>query len=458
MKKLAILFLILVVALFVAPGVIGFKVQGQYQDMITEMQLNGLEVVSDNYRRGWFGSRAETKFKVPMPSEVKGSDFEFAMVNEIVHGPLSPDGGMVLAAMDTSFEIDDQALFPGEENTVLRTYVGLDGSGKTLITIPALKLAGKPGRPEIQFSGADGSMLFDTGLSQFKMDLKMPGFWVSGEKGESLKFTELELSSSSKAGLFSLFLGSGEFKIKQIAFNNPKNGVVVQIDAVSVSGETSESDGKLALAANYALDAVKVNETVYGPAQFEIEFGNISAQVAAKLQKEMREMRGLKLTKEQESMAMLNLLLGAAPDLLHANPNMKVKRLFVKTPDGDIDGNLAVAANGLQWSEIGNLQAVLKKIDADAAISVPEKLFRIVMELQAKASLVKQIEQRKKLGHEIATPSEEEMDQLGKEMAGQQLEILLQQELVKREGSNISTQAKLGDGLLSVNGKTVPLR
>jgi predicted ATP-dependent protease len=101
---------------------------------------------------------------------------------------------------------------------------------------------------------------------------------------------------------------------------------------------------------------------------------------------------------------------------------------------------------------------VLKKIEADAAISVPEKLFKVVMEFQAKASLVKQINQRKKLGHDITEPSKEEMDQLGKEMAGQQLDFLLQQELVKREGTNISSQAKLGDGLLSVNGKTVPLR
>jgi hypothetical protein len=137
---------------------------------------------------------------------------------------------------------------------------------------------------------------------------------------------------------------------------------------------------------------------------------------------------------------------------------MAIKRLFVKTPEGDIDGTLSIASNGLQWKDIGDFRTVLKKLEADAAITMPEKIFKLVVELQAKAALVQQIQQRKKLGHNIATPSKQEIENLGKEMAAQQLEVLLQQEFVKREGTIISTQAKLGDGLLSVNGKTIPLK
>jgi uncharacterized protein YdgA (DUF945 family) len=421
------------------------------------MQQSGIEVVSDEYRRGWFGSSSKTKFRLAMPAEAKGGSFEFIMLNDIIHGPLSPDGGLTLASIGTSFMVDDKALFPGEENKVMQTNVGLDGSGKTVIAIPAMKLADKPGRPEIQFSGADGTVLFDTDLRQFEMDLKMPQFWVGGDKGETLKITEVELKSSSKAGLYSLFLGNGNFLVKQVEFSNPKKEVAVKIDAINISGDTRESDGNLAFTASYAVDAVKVNDVAYGPAQFEMEFANISAEVVSKLQKEIQEMQALKLTKEQESMAVMNLMLGAGPDILKADPKMAIKRLFVKTPDGDIDGTLSIAANGLQWKDIGNFKSVLKKLKADAAITVPEKIVNVVMEMQAKAAMARQIEQRKKLGHEIAEPSIEEMNQLVKQMAGQQLEFFLQQELVKREGKNISTKAKLSDGLLSVNGKTVPL-
>ncbi len=457
MKKLAILFSILVAALFVAPGVIGFKVQGKHQEFISRMQQNGFEVISDDYNRGWFGAQSITEFKLALPSGADGESFTFAMLNDIVHGPLSPDGGLVLASIGTSFQVADKALFPKDENTVIQTTIGLDGSGETRITIPPLKLAGKPGRPEIQFSGADGVLLFDAGLTQASIDLSMSGLWVGGENGEGLRFTEVTLNSKSKAGLLGMFLGSGKFKIEQVDFNNPKKGVAVKIDAISFSGDTKEDGGNLIFNANYSVDAVRVNDVVYGPAQFELGIENIPAEVAAKLQKSMQDVRSQGLSKEHESMAMMSLLIGAGPDLLKANPKMTIKRLFVKTPDGDIDGNLSIAANGLQWGEIGDLQAVLQKIEADAALSLPEKLLKAVMKMQAKVAIAQQIEQRKQMGQEITEPSKDELDKLGQEMVEQQLAFLLQQELVKRDGANISSNARLGGGMLSVNGKTVPL-
>ncbi len=457
MRKIAILFSVLVAALFIAPGLIGFKVQGQYQEMIAGIKQSGLEVVEDKYERGWFGSQAEVKFKLARPSGAPGDPIEITMHNDIVHGPLSPNGGLALASMGTSFMIDGDALFPGEENKVIHTDIGLDGMGQSIVAIPALKLAGKPGRPEIQFSGVDGVMSFDVGLSQIDVDLKMPGLWVGGENGENLNFTEVVLNSNSQSGLFGLLMGKGRFMVKQLEFNNPKRGVAVKIDSIDFSGNTSEDQGKLAFNANYLIDAVSVNSVVYGPVRFELGFANIPAEVVARVQKGIQEIKGQGLSQEQQSMAAMSLIFEAGPELLQANPKVEIQRLFVKTPDGDIDGNLSIAANGLKWDEIGNFQTVLKKLDADAAITLPEKLFRMAAEMQAKAALLRQIEQRKKMGQEIETPSEEELDSMRKEMAQQQLDFLLQQELVKREGANISTQAKLSAGLLSVNGKTVPL-
>jgi uncharacterized protein YdgA (DUF945 family) len=458
MKKLAILVLILVVALFVTPGLIGFKVQSGHQQIIAGMQQNGFTVVSDNYRRGWFGAQSKTEFELAMPSGVKGKSFAFTMIGDIVHGPLSPDGGLVLASIETSFQVDGKALFPEDENAVLISNIGLNGEGKTVISIPALKFAGKPGRPEIQFSGVDGVVLFDVGLTHATADIKMPGLWVGGEKGESLQFTDVTLNSDSKAGLLGMFLGSGRFNIKQIDFKNPENNVAINIDAISVSGDSSEEGGNLIFDANYAVNAVTVNGTVYGPAQLELGIENIPAEVAAKLQKELQRVRSLKLTQEQEGMAVMSMMVGAAPDLLKANPKMTINRLFVKTPDGDIDGKFSIASNGLQWNEITNIQTVLQKLEADAAISLPEKLLKAVMGMQAKVALMRQIEQRKKMGHEITVPSKEELDKLSEEMVEKQLTFLLQQEMAKRDGTVISSNAMLSGGLLSVNGKTIPLQ
>ena len=457
MKKLAILFSILVLALFIAPGLIGFKAQSEYQEIISGMQQAGIEVTGSDYQRGWFGSQAETEFKLNLPPDAAAAELKISMHSDIVHGPLSPDGGLALASIGTYFKTDGKALFPEEENKILNTRIGMDGNGKTLITIPALKFVGEPGRPEIQLSGADGELVFDTGFTQLDIDLTIPELWLGGADGESFRVTGVTLGSKFKAGTSGLRLGNGKLGIKQIDFVNPKNGVAVKIDAINLYGDTREDGDNLAFTANYSIDAIAVNDAGYGPAEISLEFENIPATVAARLQKGIREVRSKKLSQEQQGMAMMSLLMGAGPELLKANPRLAIKRLFVKTPDGDIEGSLSIASDGLLWSEIDNIQSILKKLNADASIRLPEKLLRPLLEAQAKQSIIQHIEMRNKMGESVDMPSAEEIQTLGQDLVEQRLGDLLQQGVLVRDGTYLSSAAKLGGGLLSVNGKTIPL-
>ncbi len=458
MKKLAILFSVLVLVLFIIPGVIGFKAQSRYQDIISGLERNGLEVTSSNYQRGWFGASADTEFKLTMPSDVDTKQLNFSMHSDIIHGPLSSEGGFAMATIGTSFQVDGEALFPQDKNKILNTKIGLDGNGKTVITIPALKFAGEPGKPEIQFSGADGEVLFDIGFTQLDMNLDIPEIWVGGTDGESLRITKITLGSNSKQGLSNLRLGSGTLGIRQIDFVNPKNDLEVKIDAISLYGDSKGDGDNIVFSANYSVNALAVNDAHYGPAELSIEIGNIPAAVVAKLQQGIQEVRGKKLPQDQQAMAMMALLMGAAPDILKADPKLEIKRLFVKTPYGDIDGNLSVATDGLEWGEVGNIRALLNKLNADASIRLPEKLLQSMLEAQARQSVVQHIEMRKNAGESVDMPSEEELQNMGQEMVKQRLDDLLRQGILVRDGDYLTSSAQLAVGLLSVNGKTIPLR
>ncbi len=458
MKKLAILFSILVLALFIAPGLIGFKAQSQYQEIVSGMERAGVEVISSEYKRGWFGSQAETEFRLTLPPNVEANEFKFSMQSDIVHGPLSTDGGLALASIGTSFKIDGKTLFPEEGNKILNTKIGLDGNGKTLITVPALKIAGEPGRPELQFGGADGELLFDVGFTQIDLELNIPEFWVGGADGESFRVTKVTLGSNSKSGLSNLQMGKAELGIKQIDFVNPKNGLAVTKLGIRLIGDTREDGVNLVFGADYSVDAIAVNDASYGPAELSVEIENIPAAVAARIQQGMQQLRSQKLPEKQQAMAVMGLLLGVGPDILEADPKLTIKRLFIKTPDGDIDGSLSIAADGLLWKEIGDVQAMLDKLNADASIRLPEKLLQSMLEAQAKQSVVQNIEMRKKMGESVDMPSPEEIQTVGKSMVEQRLGDLLQQGLLVRDEAYISSSAKLGGGLLSVNGKTIPLR
>lgn len=458
MKKLAILFSLLVLALFIAPGLIGFKAQSRYQDIISGLEQTGLQVTSSDYRRGWFGSSADTEFRVMLPTDVEAKELTFSMHSDIVHGPLSTAGGFALATIGTSFLVNEDALFPEEGNKILHTKIALDGDGKTLITIPALKFAGEPGRPEIQFSGADGEISFDMGFTRMDMNIDIPEVWVGGADGESLRVTKVTLGSHSEPGLSALRLGNGKLGIRQIDFVHPGNDLELKIDAISLYGDSREDGDNIVFSANYSVNAIVVNAVAYGPAELGIEVGGIPAAVAARVQQGLREVRRKRLPEEQQAMAMMGLLMGVGPDILKADPKLEITRLFIKTPDGDIEGDLSVAAAGLEWGEIGDIQAILDKLNADASIRLPEKLLQSMLEAQARQSVIQHIEMRNKNGESLEMPSDEEIQTLGQDMVKERLEDLLQQGILLRDGDYISSSAKLAAGLLSVNGKTIPLR
>jgi uncharacterized protein YdgA (DUF945 family) len=457
MKKVAILISILVVALFVAPGLIGFKARNQYQEIIIGMQQAGIEVVSNDYKRGWFGARAETRFKLALPQDMGVDGFAITMHSDIVHGPLSPDGGVAMASIETHFTIDGKPLFPEEQSRVLKSRITLDGDGKTLINFPAIKLAGKPGEPEIQFSGANGVMLFDTSFTRLDLDLDIPELWVGGGEGQSLKITGVTVVSESKSGLSDLRLGSGRLVVQKIAFASPGAGVDIKIDDINLFGGTGENGENINFSGNYQVKRVAVNDTDYGPAELKLDLGNIHAVAAARLVRGLQDIRRQNLPQHERGLALTTVLMGSGPDLLKSNPRLVIERLHLKTPDGDIDGKLSLSSNGLLWNDLGDAMAVLNKLDADGSIRMPEKLLRTMLEIQATQGIREHFAMRKKMDDEFAIPDEKEIQAIARDLVEQRLSGLLQQDILSRDGIYISGNARLGGGLLSVNGKTIPL-
>ncbi|MCW8847604.1 MAG: YdgA family protein, partial [Sedimenticola sp.] len=112
---------------------------------------------------------------------------------------------------------------------------------------------------------------------------------------------------------------------------------------------------------------------------------------------------------------------------------------------------------GLEWKEITNASAVLNKLVGDAAFQMPEKLFRMLLLQKVQTELLRQFEQRQLLSPDSEMPTAEQLDEMSQSVVEQQLVVMLGQEFIVKEGDSIFTNAKLADGLLSVNGKTIPL-
>jgi len=71
--------------------------------------------------------------------------------------------------------------------------------------------------------------------------------------------------------------------------------------------------------------------------------------------------------------------------------------------------------------------------------------------------IAQQFEQGVKEGDEVEMPAPEQLQQMVRTAAAEQLNQLLLQGVVERDGADIVSVASLSNGLLTVNGKTVPL-
>jgi uncharacterized protein YdgA (DUF945 family) len=463
MRKLLIAILVLALLLLLTvPGVVGMHAEGRYQQMVGQLQASGLRVVRNDYQRDWFGAMAETELELPMPQDAapqkSPQPLRFVLRSEISHGPFSPTKGVTgdQLIIDSEFLSDGKPLFPTDYPALIQTRISLDGDGRTLIDLPSLDLPGGNGQPEIQFKGVKGEMGFHANYGHLDMDLKLPYLRIDNGQGALFELEGVILDGAYERGVAGLMLGSGGISVSRVEM---LSGQVASLEMQGLGAKiVSSAEGELVKGAvRYTLDSVVVNGDSYGPAELDLRVDSLSAPVLGRMQKAMDEMATQNLPHDQRGMAILSVILSSGEEFLRSDPRLVLERLHVKTPEGVIQGRFRLQPIGLEWAEISNIAAILNKLDAETELQMPEPLFHALFEQQARQVVMMQVEQQRMLGKDVATPDFEQLEAQVAAMADQQLESLLQQEVLVRKGGDIATLANLKDGLLTVNGKSLPL-
>ncbi len=459
MKRFVVLFILLGALVLAAPGIIGYQAETYYQGLMGQFSKGGLETVSQTYQRNWFGAEAQTRFRVNLPAgpdRAEAEAFEFSLLSQIDHGPLTGDG-LALALIQSEIKSEGEAILPEDYQAEIKTLIDISGQGITRIKLPAAELDAQDDRPAVRFEGMDGEVRFDAAREAIAADFTLPVLILSEDTRKLLEIHGVKLSSRSSKGVSGLMLGGGAFTVERIAVQDRESGTRVELDRLGIDAESSAQAESVSAFVRYRLNKVQVDDQVYGPAVLKLGFGNLPAAVLLKIQESVEEINAQQLSDERKGMALLSVLMGNAPGLLKGDPIITIDELSVKTPDGLIEGKLSLQAQGLEWKEITNVPAVLNKLAGDASIQVPEKLFRMLMQQKIQADLLRQLEQRRLMDPDSEMPTAEQLTEMSSTLVERQLVVLLGQELLVKEGDAIMTNAKLSGGLLSVNGKTIPL-
>jgi uncharacterized protein YdgA (DUF945 family) len=463
MRKIFYLLVILSIAVFATPGVVGFQAQERYQLILAQIEQSGFRIERSEYNRGWFQSEAKTDFLLSLPKreqtgkEGLPEDIRFTLRSDISHGPLSPVGGLAIAHIESEILSEQEPIFPEDYPATIKTNLDLSGEGITRIDLPSFTLPEGAERPGVMFKGMTGELRFDAAFSRADFNLSLPQLQFSFPDTVEIGLNNLAVESHSKRGIADLMLGSGFVKLENFEARDPADGKGFVISQADITAETSSQGENLTFNVVYKLQSVDVNGETYGPAELRILLDNLPARAVAKMQREVEEINGQQLTQEQKGMAMMGVFMGLAPQILQADPKLAMERLTVKTPDGIIEGRISIQPRGLGLNELNSIPKLLHKLDAQATLAMPESFFKAMFQQQALKSIQEQIALRRKLGEEVEELSGEDLNTLADSLAQQRVEGFIQQGVLVREEGQLSTMADLSGGLLTVNGKTIPI-
>ncbi len=459
MKKYLLFFLIVLGVLLVVPGIVGFKVQEQYQGMLDRTVQTGFEILEQEYHRGWFASEARAELRILIQASVDSTEpleMVLTLENRIDHGPLTSQG-LALAEIETDLLLDGEKLFPEDYPAVIATRISLDGSGTTVIEMPAIDLMESDERPAIRFGGLSGVVNFDTAMENISVGMDMPGLEVIEDGLQLVKAGEVSMESRSWLGESGLTLGSGNLKLHDLSIYDAASGEQFSLQGLGLEVDSSEQEGQVAGFATYSLDSLEIGDKEYGPGILKVELVRLSAPVLLELQRSIEDMQGQQMTEAQRGMAIMGVLMGSASAFLENDPGMSVDPLRFSTPDGELNARFSLNANGLKWEHVGNPQIMITKLDASLSFRIPEKLLRSLLESQARTRLVKEIEGLTEELGEQPLVEQEQLDSMVDAEVEAQMEQWLGQGLMERDQEDVVTEAQLADGLLTVNGQPVPL-
>jgi uncharacterized protein YdgA (DUF945 family) len=455
MKKLLALFLLIVAVSVAAPGFLGTQAEARYNAVVNQLQAAGYRILDRTYARGWFTSDARLQVELPLP-EGRASEVESPRVlvrTHAVHGPFlgeleRPFG---LARLDSEIWLGSEPLVVGDGDAPVRTLVGFLGSARTLVQVPARQLAFSEGT--LESAPVAGDFRFGAGDTVASGELSMPSLRVTTTDGVQGELAGLRLEVDLRRGPAGLPVGEWRFALARAAVSSPEEAKAFALEGLEVAGASTVSDGALDGTADYRLRSLSAEGETFGPFDVRIAVRRLPVDALARIQAASDEAAAAGASAEERSQALGVALLANADALLAQDPSVALERLNAELPGGAVAASFELRAVGLRVAQLRDAETALGHVQGKAALRLPEATLDALLRQQGRHQLTALVEEQ----GEAEPPSEEEIEELAGQFAAQQIEGLVAQQILVREAGALALAAELRNGLLTVNGKSIPL-
>jgi len=427
--------------------VAGNKVQAAFETSLNELKTTvpALKVTKQEYSRSFFGAVATTVIEFGC-GESGASNPRLEIRNTIQHGPFA-SGRYAAALVQTELVLPPEiskelGKFLGNERPTLETVIGMDGSTDSQLFFPGVKIQHDKGA--FQMEPIRAGFNLDGSGQTIKANVDLAGLSMSEIDGPTIKLGAVQTRGESRKSptygwLFAS--GTGEGRIASISASGGKAGapgVEFALNDLTIKTVQELKNDLIEQKISYT-GSGKVNGKAFEKFEMEVGVRRIYVPPLVKVVNAMLDQL-FQCKASLDDQAMLKLLQSLEPEL---------KKLAKYNPEYGVD-KLAVTYAGHR-GEIGYTLGLENVTDADFALPTEEMLKqRATIKAKAKLPIAWLKEAM------LAFSPNNDPAAVDAQLAGA-LQMILSGGFATSDGTMLSSEALYRNGVLTVNGKPMPI-
>ncbi|MBL8491707.1 MAG: YdgA family protein [Rhodocyclaceae bacterium] len=419
-----------------------------------------LRIVSQTYDRGLFASTASATVELRGPyAEAVGQALaraagiqgpvRLAYLHDIRHGPLpnwrQGDLTPARAVVETRFRLEGDLgnrlpeLFgPEAPALVVTEFIDAQG-GIAHLRLPAVS-RDLAGGARLAWQGLAGDIRFTRAYDSIRSDLAMPALELTGRDGRAA-LNRISLKADMRLGAHGLWLGTADARAGEFTANWP--GMNLVATGAGYRTGVTEVGEFLDVTGDMGAEGIEAQAEKAGPVRLAFSVKHLHGPTVKALRDaaEALQQRNLKPREEMlEQMALTRRFVG---DLMRHQPELRIDELSFRMPAGDLKLSFALRVARYDEESAANPLKALDGIEADLDLDLAEPLALALGE--------KALRQRGRLAMPGAV-EDPEADGQARSAASDQINALVVQGHLVRDGDRLKTSARWREGGLKVNG------
>ncbi|RUR16501.1 YdgA family protein [Legionella septentrionalis] len=390
---LVVILAALVLGSYYGTGLITERTLKKNVAMINQSN-GGVYIDLQEYKRGWFTSTAQLKWRLQIPERVSkddagqsvvipAKDYTVDMPLTVYHGPVifADKGvrfglGYAYTNLNMPAEYMDQfnsnftaeSTKPQVDLSVLVNYLN---RSRLRVEIPKFVLIPKDAGGRFEWMGMTNDVTISSNMKSVDGDLVIDGmsFTKDNTKAVLEKINSDYEFEQTKEGLY---VGEADLSVPSLLVTENQKPVF-ELKEFYANSSSDIDDGLFNTYFKMTLDKVVSNGKTYGPGVLNMSLKNLDAEVLGRINTQVNKMQ--QGTPEQQQQALMALI-PELPKLFSKGAEFRISELNFAIPEGKLEGTLVIS---LPKADTDNPFQLIQKTEGDGKIKLPVMLVKNLM-------------------------------------------------------------------------------